>query len=971
MPIPLSSEEWAKLEDLFVSAADLGPEARRRFLDTECATEPELRAELESLFRYDTAQQPEVEAALGAGAAWVVDGEALEGRTLGAYRIERELGRGGMSVVYLAARDDGEFRKQVAIKLIKRGMDTDAVVGRLRRERRILAALEHPYIARLLDGGTTPDTRPYIVMEHVDGLPIDRYCDAHSLDVPERCALIEKVCEAVSYAHRNLVVHRDLKPANILVTADGTPRLLDFGIARVLEGDSGEQPSPETRSFSPALTPEYASPEQFAGIASGTGADVYSLGVVLYELLAGSRPYGAETAACGREPERASVMAERGIHSVSRAKQIRGDLDNILGKAIQRDPAHRYLSIEQFQQDLNRFWLGLPVAARGDSTLYRLEKFVTRHRFAAIAATAAVLALVGGLGATLWQARAAQAARQVAEARRRDAEASAKQSAAALARAEAEHAEAENQRKLAELQQVAAETQRAAAERRFGELHDLARTFTIDFDKAITPLAGAVPARKMLVETGLRYYDSLLKDAAGNKALLEEIADAYDHLGDVEGNPSVSNLGDPVAAMRAYEKAGSVRSRISDESPGFVASVLGNSVRIGMVQAYNGDMSVAFTVTEAALHLGATSPAAADPGVRLAMLRLWTNLGNIRNQADEFEQALAAYSHVLELATEYQSAGLSEVDGRSMISLANTKLGEVLAQMGHGPEALQHLRVALAIDEEFRAKEPDSIPRLRKVYVDYFMMNYAYASASGAASAQPEEIRLSLAKGAELADRIAAIDSGNITVYSDMGLSHWNYANWYRAHGDFQNALAEMRRYYAAYERYTNGQSHDREFDDARVRADAYLARALAEAGSPDEALPHLTKASDLLASMEKTNPGMPHLRHQAATDSEIEAAIWSAQKNWARAIAAHREAQTILDQLLESNPKDDNARDELLLERQLLAVDLANAGQTADARASLESALTVLRESAASRTLTPSELKFETEARAKIAALK
>ena len=971
MPIPLSSEKWTKLEELFVAAVDLGPDARRRFLDTECATEPELRAELESLFRYDTTQQPEVEAALGAGAAWVVDGDALEGRTLGAYRIERELGRGGMSVVYLAVRDDGEFRKQVAIKLIKRGMDTDAVVGRLRRERHILAALEHPYIARLLDGGTTPDARPYIVMEHVDGLPIDRYCDAHSLDVPARCALVEKVCEAVAYAHRNLVVHRDLKPANILVTADGTPRLLDFGIARVLEGDSGEQPSPETRSFSPVLTPEYASPEQFAAIASGTGADVYSLGVVLYELLAGSRPYGAETAACGREPERASAMAERGIHSVSRAKQLRGDLDNILGKTIQRDPARRYLSIEQFQQDLSRFRLGLPVAARGDSTLYRLEKFVTRHRFAAIAAAIAVLALLAGLGATLWQSHAAQAARQIAEARRIEAETSARQSAAALARAETEHAEEENQRTLAELQKVAAETQRTVAERRFGELHDLARTFTIDFDNAITPLAGSLPARKMLIETGLHYYDSLLKDAGGNRSLLEDIANAYDHLGDAEGNPGFSNLGDRDAAMKAYLKSRAVRSQIADDSPQFLANRLGNSQRIGFMMVLKGDLAAATTVTNDALRLAATAQSANDPRVRLQILELWMNLGDIKNQADDFEPALAAYSHLLEMATDYKSAGMNDVDGPSMISLAHTKLGEVLAQMGRGPEALLHLHQALAIDEDFASNEPDSIRRLRKLSVDYFMMNWSYASPSGAATATKEEIRLSLARAAEIADRIAAIDAGNITAYVDVGMSHLNYAKWYRGQGDYQGALAETQKYYKANERYTDGQPHNMEFDDARVRADAFLARALSEAGSPDQALPHLTKASDLLASMEKTNPGIPHLRHQAATDSGIEGEIWSTQKNWPRAIAARREALAILEQLLKSDPKDDNARDELLSERRLLAEDLANAGQTSDARASLESALTALRENALSRTLTASELKFEADAQAKIAALK
>ncbi len=250
MRSPLTPDRWTKVENLFIEAAQLPPTERGGFVKAACGEDEEILDEVLSLLRYDT-RAPDVGDALQSGAGSVLSGPppglSLEGTLLGPWRVERELGRGGMSVVYLAVRADGQFAKRVAIKLIKRGMDTAAVVDRLRRERSILAALDHPSIARLLDGGTTPDGLPYIVMEYVEGLPIDKWCDAHGPGVEQRCDLIAKVCDAVAYAHRNLVVHRDLKPGNILVGDDGNPKLLDFGIAKLLGGDPEGAGGPETR----------------------------------------------------------------------------------------------------------------------------------------------------------------------------------------------------------------------------------------------------------------------------------------------------------------------------------------------------------------------------------------------------------------------------------------------------------------------------------------------------------------------------------------------------------------------------------------------------------------------------------------------------------------------------------------------------------------------------------------------------
>lgn len=317
---PIPDQRWTRIQELFLSAIELPPATRDSFLDSQCGPDRELREEVSSLLHYGGADPPELIEAIHAGAASLVlnNPEPIAGRMLGPYRVEGELGRGGMAVVYLGIRADGQFQQRVAIKLIKRGMDTSAVVGRLRRERRILAALDHPSIARLLDGGSTPAGLPYLVMEFVEGLPIDHFCDNHSLDISKRCELIAKVCDAVAYAHRKLVVHRDLKPANILVTAAGVPKLLDFGLAKILDAQTDGGTTTLNAPHGRPLTPDYASPEQIRGLELTTATDIYSLGAILYELLSGVRPFHAKTAdewrhaVCEIDPPRPSFVAGSG-----------------------------------------------------------------------------------------------------------------------------------------------------------------------------------------------------------------------------------------------------------------------------------------------------------------------------------------------------------------------------------------------------------------------------------------------------------------------------------------------------------------------------------------------------------------------------------------------------------------------------------------------------------------------------------
>jgi tetratricopeptide (TPR) repeat protein/predicted Ser/Thr protein kinase len=340
------------------------------------------------------------------------------GRRIGPYRVLRELGRGGMGVVYLAERCDGQFEQRVALKLIKRGMDSDEIHRRFLTERQILARLNHPHIARLLDGGVTIEGRPWFAIEYIEGTTLLAHCETRDLDLEARLRLFLDVCDAVRYAHQNLVVHRDLKPSNILVTAEGEVNLLDFGIAKLLSPDS-EAATRLTETGFRVLTPEYAAPEQVRGEAVTTATDVYALGAVLYELVSGQQAHRLESRSpmhvawvvCEVDPERPSLVA-----SEATRERLRGDVDTIVLTALQKEPGRRYSTVEQLASDIKRYLDGLPVSARPDTWRYRASKFVARHRLGVAAATGIAFSLVAGLVGTGWQARVAAGQARVASA---------------------------------------------------------------------------------------------------------------------------------------------------------------------------------------------------------------------------------------------------------------------------------------------------------------------------------------------------------------------------------------------------------------------------------------------------------------------------------------------------------------------------------------------------------------------------
>jgi serine/threonine protein kinase len=446
-------DKWAQVKEGFHAAAELPPAKRAAFVRQHCNGDAEILRELQLLLEsHDEAEHFIEKPALVSASDILPKGsdESWSDRVIGHYRVLREIGRGGMGVLLLAVRDDDQYKKSVAIKLLRRGMDTEDILRRFRNERQILASLEHPYIARLIDGGMTEDGLPYFVLEYIEGEPLDAYCDQHKLSTNQRLELFRKVCAAVQYAHQNLIVHRDLKPSNILVTSEGEPKLLDFGIAKLLNPELAAYAMAPTATQLRLMTPDYASPEQIRGKTITTASDIYSLGVLLYRLLTGHPPYyfadrspqEIERLVCDTEPERPStavgraealatgkgptrptpVSKSRNDQPDALRRRLQGDLDNVVLMAMRKEPERRYQSPAHLAEDLRRYMGGLPVTARRNTFSYRASKFINRNRIGVAAACLILFTLLGAIVATTWQAGKAREQARIANAKSAEAQ---------------------------------------------------------------------------------------------------------------------------------------------------------------------------------------------------------------------------------------------------------------------------------------------------------------------------------------------------------------------------------------------------------------------------------------------------------------------------------------------------------------------------------------------------------------------
>jgi eukaryotic-like serine/threonine-protein kinase len=592
----------------------------------------------------------------------------------GPYRLIQELGQGGMGSVYLGERDDDQYKTQVAIKLVRRGLDTDLILHRFYRERQTLARLQHPNIARLLDGGTTPEGLPYIVMEFVEGARITEYCRQRALNVAQKLGLFLDVCKAVEYAHRQFVVHRDLKPGNILVDKSGDVKLLDFGICKLLQSEA--QFGDDTIiDGPPPLTPDYASPEQIRGDGITVASDVYSAAAVLYELLTGTKPHrienytvqGIEQAICETEVVRPSAAA------LDRAtgRQMEGDLDVILLRALQKDPNRRYATVEEFADDIRRHLNHEPVRARPDSLAYRTRKFLRRRRGLVTAAAAIVLAVSAGVISTMRSARIAN----------------------------------ENLRLV----------------------RQLSNTFVFDVYDAVRELPGSTNARHLIVKTGLQYLDNLSQKTFGDSELQWELATAYRRVGEVQGNVLSANLGNTTGALASYEKALMLLESVLRENPVHRASVMERTtvyLRSGAVRSYMADPSKALT-DYAQARSGLESYLARVPNDEEAVMQLafvHNAAGLVQRGLREFEAARENYSRARELLLRYEGVRPADLNLQRALSQSDSGLAYCDTQLGRLQQGFEGYRQAAHRMERLLESDPGSTSLQRDLMFLYAHM---------------------------------------------------------------------------------------------------------------------------------------------------------------------------------------------------------------------------------------------------------
>jgi eukaryotic-like serine/threonine-protein kinase len=924
-----SFDRQQQIESILRVALQHAPHERATFIAEACKGDLALQREVEarlaayqhtdSLTSAPTIEALTVEAPTGAltdavtvGLSQDEQAELFRLTNIGPYKILRKLGEGGMGTVYLAARDDAQYKKQVAIKLVKRGMASSFIIRRFRNERQILASLDHANIARLLDGGTTEDGLPYVVMEYVEGKPINVYADERDLSTVERLKLFRKVCAAVHYAHQKLVVHRDIKPSNILVTSDGEPKLVDFGIAKLLDPQQSEGFIDTGATAVGMMTPEYASPEQVRGEPITIATDVYSLGVVLYQLLTGRRPYQIKSrspqeivqAICEQEPLRPSTAVTRApetlsTHGLSQSspetraegkqrysnpdklrRRLRGDLDNIVLMAMRKETERRYASVEQFSSDIQRHLDGLPVIARQDTFAYRAGKFLSRHKAGVAAALLIFILLVGGL--------------------------------------------------------FAINRQRARAERRFNDVRRLANSFMFEIHDRIESLPGATPVRELLVKRALEYLDSLASEAAGDAGLQRELAEAYQKVGDVQGYPFEANLGDTAGALDSYNKALAISEALVNDHPNDVdmqRDLLVSYERIGDVLLATGDTAAALDHQRKALGFSqALAAAHPDDGeFRRTVMISYLKVGQVLAQTGDTSAALENFRQSLQLAEKSVDADPASARARGDLALMLNKVGDILMAGDDAPAALEHYRRGLAIREAVAAADPTSATARRAVAVSNEKVADVLASMGNVTEALAYQ-RKTLASD----EALAAADPANIDAQFDLGIGYSNIAELFARSEDRRAALEHYRKGLAILEKISSDNPDNAEMKSYLADSLIKIGKVLAATGDATKAVDSVNKGRMILEALSSADAANIELRTALAdayaAAGDVQAKLAASRKSvdhWRAARSWYGQSLEVYNDLRRRNILQASSADKLdELTRKVTECDTALAGR-------------------------------------------
>jgi serine/threonine protein kinase len=704
----LNEAFFQRIKEVFAAVSEVEPANRAQLLGEMCGADSFLHEEVRSLLAaQDEAENIIEKNAFNFESLTKSNVKNYHGKQFGNFQIIREIGQGGMGAVFLAERNDGEFNQKVALKIVRQSILDNETERHFRREREILASLSHPNIARLHDGGVSGHGEAFLAMEYVEGENLLDFAESNKLSVKERLELFLKICAAVSYAHRNLTIHRDLKPSNILVTRDGEPKLLDFGLAKILDENLSDQN--QTATVFRAFTPAYASPEQILGKKVTIATDVYSLGVVFYELLTGKKPFHFEGKSLEEiiqtisdsEPTAPSEISNFKSRTTAKLNpQLKGDIDNIALKSLQKEPDRRYVSVEEFANDIERHLGGLPILARPATFSYRASKFFRRNKIAVSAAAIVMLSIITGLIFTLWQAN---------ETRK----------------------------------------QRDRAEKRFNDVRKLSNSLLFEITPRIERLQGSTEAREILVKRALEYLDSLAAESQTDPQLQSELASAYEKIGDLQGNPQKPNLSDFTGAIESYEKAAQIRQALpeSDENLSLLAK---NFLQLSAVRYVQSDFKDAIQNSEESLKIYEYLTAKSDsPAIKNDFLEAQIDNAQIYADSHQYPTAIPLFEKTLQAID--RADPLSKEILRLRVK-AETLYACALSWNEQQAQAESEIQKTLAAAEKLLAEYPNDAAVKKQVWRTFSNTSLIYETVNNQISFDFAVKALQIAESAVAAD---------------------------------------------------------------------------------------------------------------------------------------------------------------------------------------------------------------------------